>query len=150
MASTLPYLKAFKETASRSSVVEKAEDYLTSAKISREKLYDKLSEFLAVEKGGLKLYEEALRILTDQEVAKKFRTFKERTRKHESILIRVVQELGMDPAYVSSGAKVATEKAEALLKTMTTGFTGKPAELNAVEKHHPSRDQRPCGLGVSR
>ncbi|MBV8451637.1 MAG: DUF892 family protein [Deltaproteobacteria bacterium] len=116
-----------------SSIVEKAEDYLTSAKISREMLYDKLSEFLAVEKGGLKLYEEALRIVTDQEVAEKFRTFKEQTRKHESILMRLMQELGMDPAHVSSGAKVATEKAEALLKTMTNGLTGKSAELNAVE-----------------
>jgi rubrerythrin len=116
-----------------SSVIEKAEDYLTSAKISREKLYDKLSEFLAVEKGGLKLYEEALRIVTDQEVVKKFRTFMEQTRKHESLLMRIMQELGMDPTYMSSGAKVATEKAEALLKTMTNGLTGKPAELNAIE-----------------
>ena len=53
------------------NIIEKAEDYLSSAKISHEILRDKLSEFLAVEKGGLKLYEEALRIITDPEVSKK-------------------------------------------------------------------------------
>ncbi len=34
------------------SILEKAEDYMTSAKISREMLREKLSEFLTVEKGG--------------------------------------------------------------------------------------------------
>ena len=116
-----------------SSIVEKAEDYMTSAKISREMLCDKLSEFLAVEKGGIKLYEEALRLVMDQEVADRFRTFREQTRKHETILMRIMQELGMDPTYVSPGAKLATEKAEALLKTMTNGLAGKAAELNAIE-----------------
>jgi rubrerythrin len=116
-----------------SSVIEKAEDYLTSARISREELRNKLSEFLAVEKGGLKLYEQALRIVVDPDVAKKFRVFHKQTRNHEVILTRVIQALGMDPGYLSPGAKVATEKADALLKTMTNGLSGKSAELNAIE-----------------
>jgi rubrerythrin len=114
-------------------IIEKAEDYMSSAKISHIVLRDKLSEFLAVEKGGLKLYEEALRIVTDQEISKKFRMFYDQTRKHETILLRVMQAFGMDPTYMSIGAKVATEKAEALLKTMTNGLSGRAAEINAVE-----------------
>ena len=115
------------------NIIEKAEDYMSSAKISREMLRDKLSEFLAVEKGGLKLYEEAIRIVSDPEVSKKFRMFREQTRKHESILLRVIQALGMDPTYLSAGAKVATEKAHALLNTMTNGLSGRAAEINAIE-----------------
>jgi rubrerythrin len=114
-------------------IIEKAEDYMSSAKISHIVLRDKLSEFLAVEKGGLKLYEEALRIVTDPEISKKFRMFYDQTRKHETILLRVMQALGMDPTYMSIGAKVATEKTEALLKTMTNGLSGRAAEINAVE-----------------
>jgi rubrerythrin len=114
-------------------IIEKAEDYMSSAKISHIVLRDKLSEFLAVEKGGLKLYEEALRIVTDQEISKKFRMFYDQTRKHETILLRVMQAFGMDPNYMSIGAKVATEKTEALLKTMTNGLSGRAAEINAVE-----------------
>jgi rubrerythrin len=115
------------------NVIEKAEDYLSTATISREVLRDKLSEFLAVEKGGLKLYEQALRIVSDSDLRKKFSEFRDQTRKHETILISVIHELGMDPAYLSAGAKLATEKADALLKTMRDGLSAKSAEINAVE-----------------
>ena len=45
------------------NIVEKVEDYVTSESFSHSLLMDKLSEFLAVEKGGIKLYEAALRIV---------------------------------------------------------------------------------------
>jgi rubrerythrin len=117
------------------NIIEKAEDYVSSARISMEMLTDKLSEFLAVERGGLKLYEEALRIVTDSEVSKKFELFREQTRKHESILLRVMEQLGMDPDYVSPAAKVAQQKASGLLSTMTSpdGLPSKAAEINAIE-----------------
>jgi hypothetical protein len=46
------------------NIIEKAEDYVSSTTISMEMLRDKLSEFLAVERGGLKLYDEAIGIVT--------------------------------------------------------------------------------------
>jgi hypothetical protein len=61
------------------NIVEKAEDYVSSATISIEKLHDKLSEFLAVERGGLKLYDEKLRVITDPQVSKKFEVFRDQT-----------------------------------------------------------------------
>jgi rubrerythrin len=84
------------------NVIEKAEDYLSSATTSREVLRDRLSEFLAIEKGGLKLYEQALRIVSDSDLRKKFSEFRDQTRKHETILISVIHEQGMDPAYLMS------------------------------------------------
>jgi rubrerythrin len=117
------------------NIIEKAEDYVGSAKISKKVLHDKLSEFLAVERGGLKLYEAALRIVTDHEVSRKFHEFHEQTRNHETILLRVIGQLGMDPNYESPGAKVAQKKAHGLLSTMTSpdGLPAKAAELNAIE-----------------
>ena len=117
------------------SIIEKAEDYVTSATISRDVLRDKLSEFLAVERGGLKLYDRALQIVSDAEVSRKFRDFREQTRNHESILLRVIDELGMDPTYVSPGAKLATDKATSLLNTMNSpdGLAPKAIEINAIE-----------------
>ncbi len=117
------------------NIVEKAEDYVSSAKISRKVLHDKLSEFLAVERGGLKLYEEALRIVKDREVSKKFHEFREETRNHETILLRVLKQLGMDPEFESPGAKMAKKKAHGLLETMTSsdGLPAKAAEINAIE-----------------
>jgi rubrerythrin len=117
------------------SIIEKAEDYMSSARISREVLRDKLSEFLMVERGGLKLYELALQIITDVAVSEKFREFHDQTRKHETILLRVIGDLGMDPDYVSPAAKVAEQKATALQHTMMNadGLSSQAVEANAIE-----------------
>ena len=66
----------------------------------------KLSEFLAVERGGLSSMNLALQ-MTDTTLSQKFREFPEQTRKHETILVRVVSALGMDPDYA---AKVAESR----------------------------------------
>jgi rubrerythrin len=117
------------------NIIEKAEDYVSSATISMEMLRDKLSEFLAVERGGLKLYDEAIKIVNDSQVSKKFEVFRDQTRKHETILMRVMEQLGMDGAYLSPAAKVAQQKANGLLSTMTSpdGLHSKAAEINAIE-----------------
>lgn len=116
-------------------LMEKVEDYVSSSTISHETLMDKLSEFLAVERGGIKLYQMALQVVRDPEVSKKFREFYEQTRKHETILLRVIGELGGNPEHMSAGAKLAEEKGKALLKTMadTDGMTSRGAEINAIE-----------------
>lgn len=120
------------------SIIEKAEDYVSSASVSRELLRDKLSECLTVERGGLKLYERALQIVTDPDVSMKFREFREQTRNHESVLIRVITELGMDPSYMSPTAKLAKRKAESLLSTMASGdgndyLPSNAEQINAIE-----------------
>jgi rubrerythrin len=115
-------------------IVEKVEDYVSSSKISTRVLVDKLSEFLAVERGGIKLYQAALQIVQDRDVSQKFREFLEQTKKHETILTRVIRELGGDPEHISPGAAMAEKKAKALLDTMTNsdGLNGRAAELNAI------------------
>jgi rubrerythrin len=120
---------------SMANIIEKAEDYVSSSTISMEVLGDKLSEFLEVERGGLKLYDEALRIVTDSQISQKFEVFREQTRKHESILIQVMEQLGIDPNYLSPAAKVAQQKANGLLSTMSSpdGLPSKAAEINAIE-----------------
>jgi hypothetical protein len=58
-------------------IIEKAEDYMGSASVSRDVLQDKLSECLAVERGGLKPYEHAIEIVSDPKVSDKFKTFRD-------------------------------------------------------------------------
>ena len=116
-------------------LTEKVKDLTTSIDFKREMLMDKLSEFLAVEKGGAKLYQTALQQVRDPDVLNKFREFYEQTKRHEEILTKVIRDLGGDPSYMSHGAKIAEQKAEALLKTMTMtdGMSPRQAELNAME-----------------
>jgi rubrerythrin len=118
------------------NVIEKAGDYVSSATISMEMLHDKLSEFLAVERGGLKLHDEAIRIVTDPQVSKQFEVFLDQTRRHESILIQVMEQLGLDPRYLSPPPKSLNKRrANGLLSTMTSPerLATKAAEINAIE-----------------
>jgi rubrerythrin len=116
-------------------LMDKLKDYTTSANIRRSLLMDKLSEFLAVERGGVKLYETAIQQVTDAEVLNRFREFYQQTRKHVEILSRVIANLGGDPTYMSPGAKIAEDKAQALLSTMTRsdGMAPRQTEMNAIE-----------------
>ncbi len=116
-------------------ILEKVKDYTTSATFKRVQLMEKLSEFLAVEKGGVKLYEAAIQVVRNPDVLNRFHVFYQQTRKHVEILTRVISALGGDPMHMSPGARIADEKAQALLKTMTLsdGIRPDEAELNAIE-----------------
>jgi rubrerythrin len=118
-----------------SEITETVKDYITTSSFKRDELMDKLSEFVTVERGGIKLYEAALKLVRNREVKDKFRVFHKQTVRHEEILTRIIEELGGKPGYKSMGAKLAEAKANALLKTMTstTGKTPAEAELNAIE-----------------
>jgi rubrerythrin len=116
-------------------MMEKVKDYTTSANIKRPLLMEKLSECLAVEKGGVTLYEAAIKQVRNPDVLNRFREFYQQTRRHVEILTRVITSLGGDPMHMSAGARVAEEKAQALLKTMTVsdGMRPEEAEINAIE-----------------
>ena len=118
-----------------SEITETVKDYFTSSKFKRDELMDKLSEFLTVERGGVKLYETALHLVHDREVKEKYQEFLRQTRRHEEILTDIIEKLGGKPSHKSAGAKIAEQKAEALLKTMTEtkGMSAGEAEVNAIE-----------------
>ena len=71
-------------------IIEKAEDYVSSATISMEMLCDKL--FLAVERRGLIGRNGKDR--NRPQVSKQFEVFRDQTRRHESIFIQVMEKLG--------------------------------------------------------
>jgi rubrerythrin len=115
-------------------LTEKVKDFFTSARINNSALMDVLSEFLAVEMGGQKLYEKALGLVSDSEVRNKFREFHKQTLKHQKVLTDVIHRLGGNARAQSATAKVATEKAQALLRSMdAAGLSKEQAELNAIE-----------------
>ena len=115
-------------------LTEKVKDFFTSARINNSTLMDVLSEFLAVEMGGQKLYEKALTLVSDSEVRTKFHEFHRQTLKHQKVLTDVIHRLGGNTRAQSPTAKVATEKAQALLRSMErNGLSKDQAELNAIE-----------------
>jgi rubrerythrin len=59
-------------------ITEKIQDFFTNAHVNPETLKKVLSECLAVETGGQRLYKRALELVSDTEVRTKFREFHSR------------------------------------------------------------------------
>ena len=113
---------------------EIVKDYFTNAQVSKAALMDLLSEFLAVEQGGQELYEKALELVFDSEVKTKFREFLKQTMTHQKVLTEIIGKLGGNRRAQSHTAKIATTKAQALLRTMgDPGLSRDQNQLNAME-----------------
>ena len=113
---------------------EKVQDFFTNAEINNSQMMNMLSEFLTVEQGGEELYEKALTLVFDPEVKSKFKEYLEQTRNHQKVLTNVIKRLGGNPKMQSPTAKLAEEKAQSLLKSMSkSGLSKEQRQLNAIE-----------------
>jgi rubrerythrin len=83
--------------------------------ISAEWLRDFLSEMLAVEKGGVKLYERALSDLEHSELEDKLNEFLQQTNRHVELCTSMLEAAGGDADYMSPGAQAADHKAKGLI-----------------------------------
>lgn len=101
-----------------------------SSSLNSQWLRDFLSEMLAVEKGGVKLYQKALDELTHSEYEDKLNEFLRQTERHVELCTAMLTATGADADYQSPGAQAADHKAEGLISTQV------PAEmmdLNNIE-----------------
>ena len=85
--------------------------------VSVEWLRNFLSEMLAVEKGGVKLYEKALSDLEHSELEDKLNQFLEQTHRHVELCTSMLEAVGADADFQSPGAQAAEHKAEGLIST---------------------------------
>ncbi len=86
-----------------------------SIETNNEWLCDFLSEMLAVEHGGVELYEKAISQLSHDELSKKLESFLEQTRRHVELCEGMLEAAGAETDYMSPGADAATQKAKGLL-----------------------------------
>jgi len=93
------------------------------SRVSSEWLKDFLSEMLAVEMGGVKLYEKALNELEHAELEEKLTQFLRQTERHVELCTEMLEAAGSDASYKSPGAEAAEQKADGLLSVEV------PAEL---------------------
>jgi rubrerythrin len=98
--------------------------------VREEWLKDFLSEMLAVEKGGVKLYEKALSELDHPELEQKLTDFLHQTERHVELCTEMLEAAAGDPNYQSPGAEAADQKAEGLLSTQVRAEL---TDLNNIE-----------------
>jgi len=89
-----------------------------------------LSEMLAVEKGGVQLYDKALKDLEHSELEEKLNDFLRQTHRHVELCTAMLEAVGGYPDYKSPGAQAAEHKANGLISAQVPA---EMADLNNIE-----------------
>ena len=95
-----------------------------------------LHQALETERGGIQVYETALQCAVNEELRKEWEEYLEQTRRHEQILLKVFEQLGLDASERTPGQDVVGLIGESLVQAMTQAKSaGDPvgAELTACE-----------------
>jgi rubrerythrin len=101
-----------------------------SASLNSEWLHNFLSEMLAVERGGVQLYEKALEELAHDELRTKLKQFHEQTERHVELCEELLSASGADENSASPGAQAAEHKAQGLI---SAEVPEEMADLNNIE-----------------
>ena len=104
--------------------------------MDKDQLHALLYEALETEKGGVMVYETALRCVINDKLQKEWMEYLEQTRYHVKILLNVFRKLGINPEIETPGRVVVRHTGLSLVRTMEIALvSGKPqaAEIVAAE-----------------
>ena len=104
--------------------------------MDKDQLHALLYEALETEKGGVLVYETALRCAINKDLAKEWQKYLEQTRNHVSVLLTLFNRLGLNPDQETPGRNVVRHSGQSLVRTMEIALlAGKPqaAEIVAAE-----------------
>src|SRR5262245_45189942 len=104
--------------------------------MKNEQVAELLYQALETEKGGIQVYETALKCAVNDELKEEWQEYLEQTRTHEQIVLEVMQQMGLDPEAETPGREVVRHIGESLVDAMEMALeTGKPdaAQIVACE-----------------
>jgi rubrerythrin len=105
-------------------------------KLKHEQVAELLYQALETEKGGIQIYETALKCAVNDELKEEWEEYLEQTRNHEQIVLEVMEKMGLDPETETPGREVVRHIGESLVEAMEMALeAGKPeaAQLVACE-----------------
>jgi hypothetical protein len=101
-----------------------------------EPQFDQLSELLLQslehEKGGVKIYETALKCAVMPELAEEWQKYLEQTRMHVRVLTEVVTQFELDPNRATPGCQVVRHTGNALVQAMELALRNGPREASQL------------------
>jgi rubrerythrin len=104
--------------------------------MNKEQLNELLYQALETEKGGVQIYETALRCAVNEDLREEWQEYLEQTRNHVQTLLGVFDQLGLDPQTETPGTEVVRHIGESLVKAMEMALdAGEPeaAQIVAAE-----------------
>jgi hypothetical protein len=101
--------------------------------LDKNQLHALLYEALETEKGGVLVYETALRCAINEDLIEEWDKYLEQTRRHVDVLTTTLKKLGLNPDQETPGRNVVRLSGQSLVKTMETALmAAKPAAAQIV------------------
>ena len=91
---------------------------MATSKPNQQQLHELLYQALETERGGIKIYENAIRCAVNDDLRKEWKSYLEETRKHEQVLLGVFEQLGLDPQTQTPGRQVVAHLGASLVEAM--------------------------------
>jgi rubrerythrin len=103
--------------------------------VDNKQLEELLYQSLETERGGVRIYETALRCARNDDLRKEWGEYLEQTRQHEVIMLRVLDAFGLREAAETPGRQIVRSKGQALVRSMESALQadGMAAQLVAAE-----------------
>jgi rubrerythrin len=117
-------------TVARKGAASRTRSRTRATQLNQEWLKQFFSEMLAVEHGGIELYEKALEELTHDDLRSKLEQFHEQTQRHVELCEEMLSAAGGDEDEMSPAAKAAEHKAQGLL---TAEVPDEMKDINNIE-----------------
>lgn len=84
----------------------------------KKQLHELLYQALETERGGIRIYETALLSAQNKDLRGEWEEYLEQTRTHEQVLLKVFEELGLNPETKTPGREVVAHLGESLVTAM--------------------------------
>jgi rubrerythrin len=103
--------------------------------MQRKQLEELLYQSLETERGGIQIYETAVRCAVNDDLKKEWGEYLEQTRNHEVVMLRVLDAFNLDAEAETSGRQIVRRKGQGLVKSMEAALQADPmaAQLVAAE-----------------
>lgn len=104
--------------------------------MKNDQLKELLYEALETEKGGVNVYQTAIRCAVNNELKEEWEEYLDQTRNHERIIEDLMEKIGLDPGAETPGRQVVRHIGESLVKAMEMALeagTPEAAQLVATE-----------------
>ncbi|HEY7370029.1 MAG TPA: hypothetical protein VIA29_09080 [Thermoanaerobaculia bacterium] len=86
--------------------------------VEQKQLQELLYQALETERGGIAIYETAVRCAQNEDLREEWKEYLEQTRHHEQVLLELFEKLKLDPETVTPGRRIVKMKGEALVASM--------------------------------
>jgi rubrerythrin len=100
--------------------------------LKRDQVHELLYQALETEKGGIAVYQTALRCVQNDELRKEWEEYLQQTRNHERIVHKVFEAFELDPNTETPGRKVVKHIGESLVKAMEMARAAGPPEAAQI------------------